>query len=188
MLSERALGAVLADVAAPTPAPGGGTAAALACALAAALVEMSGGAAESHRATALGLAEADLRSYGPVLEALRLPRDDPARAARVREALSAAADTPLAIAETAAEVASAAATLAVEGRPALEGDAAAGALLAEAAARAAVRLVELNLAEQPADPRLTRARGLAAAAAAARERALVNQRPQTGQGVAPERA
>jgi formiminotetrahydrofolate cyclodeaminase len=176
MLSERSLRDVLADVAAPTPAPGGGTSAALACALAAALVEMSAGVpherAAALRARALELAEADLGSYGPVLEALRLPRDDPARAGRVAAALSAAADTPLAIAEAAAEVAEAAAAFAVDGRPSLHGDAATGALLAEAATAAAVRLVELNLAELPDDPRLARARAAAAAAAAARERAL----------------
>jgi hypothetical protein len=48
----------------------------------------------------------------------------------------------------------------------------AGALLAEAATRAAARLVELNLAAQPDDPRVGAARELAARAAAARERAL----------------
>ena len=53
-------------------------------------------------------------------------------------------------------------------RRSVEGDATAGALLAEAATRAAARLVELNLAEQPADPRLAAARELAARAWAAR--------------------
>ena len=64
-----------------------------------------------------------------------------------------------------AELASAAAR---GGRRSLEGDATAGALLAEAATRAAARLVELNLAGQPHDARLRAAREHAARARAAR--------------------
>jgi formiminotetrahydrofolate cyclodeaminase len=79
---------------------------------------------------------------------------------------------PLAIAETGAEAAELAATLAREGRRSLEGDATAGALLAEAATRAAVRLVEINLAGAPDDPRLAEARACAERAWAARRRAL----------------
>ena len=62
--------------------------------------------------------------------------------------------------------------LARDGNPNLEGDAFAGTLLAEAAAAAAVRLVEINLADVLDDPRPAQARGLAARAGAARERAL----------------
>jgi formiminotetrahydrofolate cyclodeaminase len=53
----------------------------------------------------------------------------------------------------------------------LAGDAIAAAVLAEAACRAAVRLVEINLRES-ADARLEEAVRLAGDAAAARERAL----------------
>ena len=171
-LGSSSVAELLADVAAPTPAPGGGSSAAVVCALAAALVEMSSGSrherAAALRARAVELAEADLGSYAPVLEAQRLPADDPARAERLRAALSAASEVPLAIAEIGCEVAELAAELARGGRRSLEGDATAGALLAEAATRAAARLVELNLGAQPDDPRLTAARGLAARARSAR--------------------
>jgi methenyltetrahydrofolate cyclohydrolase len=160
---------LLAEVAAPTPAPGGGSSAAVACALAAALVEMTGDErAAALRERALELAEADLGSYAPVLEAQRLPADDPARAKRLRAALSEASTVPLQLAELGCEVAELAAAAARGGRRSLEGDATAGALLAEAATRAAARLVELNLAEQPEDRRLAAARGCADRAWAAR--------------------
>ncbi|MGH2798298.1 MAG: cyclodeaminase/cyclohydrolase family protein, partial [Thermoleophilaceae bacterium] len=113
-LGEQQLASFLDEVARATPAPGGGSSAALAVALAAALVEMSAGLAGDSeaasrtsdlRAQALELAERELTSYAPVLDALRLPRDDPSRSARVDEALLEASRTPVAIAEGAAEVA-----------------------------------------------------------------------------------
>ena len=173
-LADSPLATVLADVASRAPAPGGGSSAAVACALAAALLEMCGGEARAAalRARALELADEDLGSYAPVLEAQRLPADDPARAERLRAALSRASDVPLAVAEAGCEVAELAAERARAGGRALEGDATAGALLAEAATRAAARLVELNLAAQPDDQRVGAARELAARAVAARERAL----------------
>lgn len=170
---SSSVAALLADVAAPTPAPGGGSSAAVACALAAALVEMSAGGHEraaALRARALELADADLGSYAPVIEAQRLPADNPTRAERMQVALSEASEVPLAVAEVGAEVAELAAGLAHTGGRHLEGDASAGALLAEAATRAAARLVELNLAEQPGDPRLAAAREHAARAWSARSR------------------
>jgi formiminotetrahydrofolate cyclodeaminase len=170
------LAELLAEVAAATPAPGGGSSAAVACALAAALVEMSAGApharAAALRARALELADQDLASYAPVLEALRLPADDPAREERVRAALSAASEAPLAVAEVGCEVAELAAEEARGGRRSLEGDATTAALLAEAATRAAARLVELNLAGVPDDSRLRTAGEYAARAWSARESAL----------------
>jgi formiminotetrahydrofolate cyclodeaminase len=169
VLADRTLAELLAEIAAATPAPGGGSTAAVACALAAALVEMSAGPpherAAALRARALQLGEADLESYAPVLEAQR--RGEP-----VGPALSAAAQTPLDVAEVACEVAELAAELARRGRPSLEGDAATAALLAEAATRAAVRLVELNLAAAPDDIRLRAAREYAARAWSAREGSL----------------
>jgi formiminotetrahydrofolate cyclodeaminase len=149
----------LAALADRTPAPGGGAAAAAGCALGAALAEMTArfaGREEDARAAAgfvaeaLRLGEADLTAFAPVLSA----SDDVERAA----ALSAAAEVPLAIAETAAATAELARSLARLGRPALVGDALAGADLAAGAARAAARLVELNLADAPSDPRVARAR------------------------------
>src|SRR6476469_10444454 len=77
---------LLDDLAARTPAPGGGAAAALTCAMAAALVEMATSFASAQgleavrdrahviRGQASGLAYADGRAYGVVLEALRWRR------------------------------------------------------------------------------------------------------------------
>ena len=161
------LDAFLAAVAERTPAPGGGAAAAAACALGAALAEMAarfaGLDAEAERAAALraealALGEADLTAYVPVLAALRLPADDPERPERLRAASSAAAEVPLAIAEASGAVAALARELARAGKPGLRGDALAGADLAAGAARAAARLVEINLGEAPGDPRVARAR------------------------------
>ena len=165
-MSETTTG-FLDAVAARTPAPGGGAGAAFACALAAALVEMAARFAEldeaaaraaALRAEVLRLREDDLAAYAPVLEALALPRDDPERAARVARASSAAAGPPLAIAEAAAEVAALGRDVAGAGKPALRGDALAGADLAAGAARAAARLVEINV---PGDARAERARDAA---------------------------
>jgi methenyltetrahydrofolate cyclohydrolase len=78
----------------------------------------------------------------------------------VADALSAAADVPLAVAETASQVARLAARLAEQGNPNLRGDAVTAALLAEAGARAAAALVEINLAGMPGDARLARAADL----------------------------
>jgi methenyltetrahydrofolate cyclohydrolase len=165
--ADRSLAALLAEIAASTPAPGGGSTAAVACALAAALVEMSAGPpherAAALRARALELADEDLSSYGPVLDA---QRSDPER---LRAALSAASDTPLAIAAVGCEVAELAAELVHRRRrPHLEGDATAAALIAEAATRAAARLVELNLAGMPDDVRVRTAGEYVARAWAAR--------------------
>jgi formiminotetrahydrofolate cyclodeaminase len=90
----------------------------------------------------------------------------------IGDTLSRAADAPLRIAETAADVAELGATLAEEGNPNLRGDAAAAAILSEAAARAAANLVEINLATTETDERIGRARELARAARTAAERAL----------------
>jgi methenyltetrahydrofolate cyclohydrolase len=189
--ATRPFGELLDAVAARTAAPGGGTSAAWAAALSAALVEMAAGftlareeLASAHermraiaaraselRASALQLAERELRAYEPVLAAQRLPREDRSRADRIANALSVAADSPLAVARTAAELAGLAAEVATTGNRSLEGDAVAGAFLADAACRAAARLVEINLRSAPGDPRVAEAEQLSAVAVAARERA-----------------
>ena len=180
-LADRTLAEVLELVAAREPAPGGGSAAAWAGAIAAALTEMAaafavdaddaaatGDRAGELRARLLELADEDIDSYTPVLAALALERSDPDRPARVRAALSAAADVPLAIASAAAEVAELAAAAAQAGSRHLVGDATAAAVLAEASTRAAIRLAELNLNELRPDPRLDQAAALGDRAWAAR--------------------
>ena len=122
------------------------------------------GRAHGLREQLLKAAERELHGYEPVLAAARQQDRD--------EALSAASDTPLAIARACAEVAELAAGVASQSKPALKGDAVAGVLLAEAATRAAARLVEINLKSQPEDRRLAEAASLSERAARAREQAL----------------
>jgi formiminotetrahydrofolate cyclodeaminase len=138
------------SVAEPTPAPGGGSSSAVVTAIAAALVEMSAGiagrsdaasAAAGLRHRALVLAEEELSSYAPVLEA-RTPSERSA-------ALAAASEPPARIAETAAEVAELGVEVAEAASVAVRGDALTGVVLAEAAASAAFRLVEINVGSGP---------------------------------------
>lgn len=114
--------------------------------------------ARAIRALALGLAEEELGSYAPVLEARRLPADDPGRTTAMKEALEAASRSPLAVADAAAEVAVIGRDVAASSNAAVRGDAVAGVILAEAAAVAAAQLVEVNLAAQPGSPALATAR------------------------------
>jgi formiminotetrahydrofolate cyclodeaminase len=188
-LADRPLAALLDVVASTDPAPGGGSSAAVAAALAAALLEMSAGLelareraseevpkdapeqARRLRERALELADQDLSSYAPVLDALRLPAGNPDRAERLEAALTEASQAPLAIAEAAAETAGLAARVTAASNPALRGDALAGVLIAEAATAAAAALVEINLAGRD-DADLARARDARRRAQEAREDAL----------------
>jgi methenyltetrahydrofolate cyclohydrolase len=181
-LAEQPLGRFLEEVAEATPAPGGGSSAAIACALAAALVEMAarlaGGSEDDAeragglRRQALELAGRELTSYGPVLAALRLPRDDPSREQRLDSTLTEASEAPLAIAEAAAETAVLAAQVARATSPSVRGDALTGAVLAEAAGAAAATLVEINLSQRAGDAAVDRARAARRRAGEARARAL----------------
>ncbi len=130
-----------------------------------------GARARALRGAALALAERELVSYAPVLEAMR-STPGPARDRRIQAALGEAAAAPLEIAGCAAEVAELGLAALESGSEHLRGDAVTGVLLAEAACAAAVQLVELDLAALPGDPRNTEARRLGAAAAAARRQAL----------------
>jgi formiminotetrahydrofolate cyclodeaminase len=188
VFSEQNVEDFLDSVAAETPAPGGGSVAAVVVEMAAALTAMAarfarehwdgaGGAvaqAEVLRARTAPLAQEDADAYEAVLTAMRMPLDlEPeVRNTLIGDTLSRAADVPLRIAEAAADVAELGATLAENGNPNLRGDAAAAALLSEAAARAAANLVEINLATTETDERIGRARELAQAARTAAERAL----------------
>ena len=168
---ELTVAQLLARLASSAPAPGAGAAAACTCALAAALLEMvlatearrepadapgarrRGERAAALRSRALALADADVAAYRAVLD-VRREGDPPGHAARMRDALSAAAEPPLAIAAAAEEVARLAADAALRVRGGIRGEAIAAATLAEAAAAACVALVELNLGGASEDPRL----------------------------------
>jgi formiminotetrahydrofolate cyclodeaminase len=176
-LVDRPLRRLLADVAAPTPAPGGGCSLAWACALAAGLVEMSAAIAGAQqladqaqqlRADAVTLGEQELDAYEPVLAALRLPREDPQRPERLDQALSEAAETPLALARVAAALTALAADTMAVAHTAVSGDASAGLLLAEASCQAAARLVQINLCSRPQDARLAEVEELTERSARAR--------------------
>jgi methenyltetrahydrofolate cyclohydrolase len=177
------LGEFLDRVASDSPAPGGGSVAAIAVALAAGLAGMTArlstgqladapelaDQADASRRRVAPLARADAESYGRVLEAYRDPED---RTARVRDALSGAADVPLAVAEAGSEVAAIASRLAEEGNPNLKGDAMAAVLLASAGVRAAAKLVQINLSSaNVGDDRLNRANSLVDMTAATVRRA-----------------
>jgi formiminotetrahydrofolate cyclodeaminase len=183
-LSDLPLSQVLDRLAEKTPAPGAGSTAALVCALAAALLEMTAafdtspmGSACAVRAgalrdRALELADRELHSYEPVLEALRLPTSDPGRETRLASAMVAASAAPLAIASVGAQLAGIAAET-VDGVSAhLMGEAIVASELAEGACRAAARLVEINLAGAAGDPRLTEVAGLVRSAAESRAETL----------------
>jgi methenyltetrahydrofolate cyclohydrolase len=190
-LSESTLGALVERVASSDPAPGAGPSAAWTCALAAALVEMVSAVAlrkdppdaavaerrrdraAALRASALDLADEDVTAYTAVLGVLAR-RAEPGHGARLRAALSAAADPPLAIVEIAAELTGLAADAAAEARGGVRGEALTAAILAEAVVRAGLPLVDLNLASAPDDPRRARVRQLAEAARDDLSRALGN--------------
>ncbi len=139
--ADKPLGEFIDLVGEATPAPGGGAVAAVTASLAAALVAMAG-AENADRARSLGrrasgLADEDATAYSAVIAAQRAGEP-------IQEALARATDVPLEIAATAAAIAQLAAEVFRDGRPALRGDAATAVLLAEAAARSAAYLVELN--------------------------------------------
>lgn len=189
---EHTLSELLADLAAPTPAPGAGSATAWSCAQGAALIEMTAGItlarpdaqdrrermsaiaarARALRARAVELAAAELDAYAPVLAALRTPRETPGRSRRLDAALSDASETPLELAAIGAELAELASEVAEHGAPSVSGDALAGLLIVEAASAAAARLVAINLGRRPEDPRVPEAARSAELAAKIRQRAL----------------
>jgi methenyltetrahydrofolate cyclohydrolase len=160
-------------LAASERAPGGGSAAAAAVVLAAAVVEKvarlsddwaeaAGCAAQAAilRRRAAPLVESDAEVYRTALAALA--GEGPAG-----HALDRAAAVPLELAGIACDVALLAAEVARLGDPSLRPDAQTAVLLAEAATRAAARLVVENLASGDGE-RGERARHLAETAAAAR--------------------
>lgn len=148
---RQPLGEFLSVLSAPAPAPGGGTAAAVTVALAAGLVAMAAGYSDDRasrvrdragrlQAHAVDLAEEDAAAYAEVLDA-RSSGDGERQQAAWQRAIA----VPLEIAECGARTAADAVEVAERGRPALRGDALTAVVLAEAAVRAAVRLVELNV-------------------------------------------
>jgi len=109
--------------------------------------------ADRLRHRVAGLADEDATAYQAVLDAFALPRGAAGRQERIRDTMHGAATVPLEIAEVAAQVGQLAAGVAADGNPNLRGDAITAAYLAEAAARSAAALVDINvrLGGLPAD-------------------------------------
>ncbi len=187
-LLEVPLGEFLDTLSGKGPAPGAGTAAAIVVAMAAGLVTMvaraskehwpeAGGAigqAETFRARVEPLAQADAEAYAEALTALR-GRDqleERYRDQKLQAALERAAEIPLKIVEAGSDLACLAALLVEHGNPEVRADAAAASVLAEGGARAAAKLVEINLGATDDDPRVRHVRSLVKVAAEASERAL----------------
>ena len=181
---DQPLGQFLDQVADRSPAPGGGGAAAVTGALAAGLVAMAArfsaaqlpdaeelaARADQLRHRAAELVDEDGQAYRRVLDAFALPRDAAGRE-QVRMALDRAAAVPEEMTQLGAEVAGLAARLAVAGNPNLRGDSVTAALLAEASARSAACLVDINVTLGGLDKEvsLRAARNVAAAHAAAQQ-------------------
>lgn len=187
--AELALTDIVARVATVDPTPGAGPSLAWTCGLAAALVEMVSGIslgqqpadrsaieqrqarARALRTVALALADTDADAYRAVL-AVQRRRDDTGYPGRLREALRAAADPVISIVDVAGEVTELAADATGQVCGGARGEAQTAAVLAAAVVEAGVRLIELNLASAPEDPRLALARALAEQACSDRVRAL----------------
>ena len=169
MTSPRALLDEL--LAGGSPAAGSGVAAALVAAVSASLVREAarrsgalGAAAQAERLRrrALPLADANSRAYLEASARLAEANGD----FELGRALHRAAEVPLLIAGVAADVAALATHVAEHGDPSVRADAVGAAYLAEAAARCAAHLVEINLATGADDPLVRSARTLVAAASA----------------------
>ncbi len=166
--AEQSLRSFVDALASSEPVPGGGSAAAVAASLAAGLVAMVAALsarpryaehAALHRSAeatgralaerTLALADEDAQAYATFAAALRLPRETDAETDRRRSALAAAAleaaEVPLRTVEACRDIAAAAESLAGRSNVNASSDLVVAGLLAEAAARAAARNVEVNL-------------------------------------------
>ncbi len=167
-VSQTPVGAWLDALAGDDPAPGGGAAAALCGALGAALVSMVSrftidrpkyaavqeemrdalAQCEGLRVRLLDLVDADAEAYHAVAAAYRLPKDGEreARQSAIQAALVQATEVPLQIAEAARAVIVLAELAARSGNRSVGTDAGGAALLGQAAMRAALLNVDVNLA------------------------------------------
>jgi formiminotetrahydrofolate cyclodeaminase len=165
----------LDEVAAETRTPGGGAAAGVALAIAAGLLAMAArfsrtewedapgivAQAEALRDRVAALAAENDAAYAAASRALAGETSARGRDAGIAVALSGAVAVLLQIAEAASDVAELGAVVVDCGHPAFRADAVSATLLAEASARIAANLVEINLGVTPEDERLERVRSLA---------------------------
>jgi formiminotetrahydrofolate cyclodeaminase len=120
--------------------------------------------AEHLRRRAAPLAQENADAFGEAFALLDAPAQG--RDTDLGRALTRAAEVPLMIAQVAADVAALAKEVAECGDPTVRGDATGAALLAQAAARSAAHLVEINLGTGAGDLRVLSAQSLASAASA----------------------
>ena len=154
------------ELSSDSPAPGGGSVSALAASMGAALASMV--AVLSHtkkgfeskqdaldriavrgqalKARFLGAVDADTDAFDRLLDAMRMPKDDPARDAALAGATVAAAEVPLGVLEGCAETVELCREVARIGLQASLSDAGVGAQMARAAAAGAYQNVCINLA------------------------------------------
>lgn len=184
-LYDRDLRAIMDEIAGPSAAPGAGAVSGVVVAMAAALIasaarrsvdwpEAKGVSAQAQalRSRVERLAEANEEAYLEARALIEGATEDGGRDAAIGKALDTAAELPLAIAECAYDVALLGAEAAQHALPGGAEDAAAAAVLAEAAARAAAGLVAANLVSLPGDDRVVHAQRLADAATDAARRAV----------------
>ncbi len=169
MLTEKPVMTFLDELASSAPAPGGGSAAALAAAIGAALVSMVANLtvgkkkyadvqddiqrilshSEALRHKCVKLLEDDVAAYTEVIRAYKMPRDTEeqkqARSATIQEALKGATAVPMERAEACVEILNLCPESAEKGNVRAVSDAGVGALMAEAALRAAAFNVWINL-------------------------------------------
>lgn len=169
MLSDKAVRTFLDELASSAPAPGGGSAAALGAAIGAALVSMVANLtigkkqyadvqddiqrllsqSEALRLKCLELLEEDVAAYTDVSAAYKLPRDtEELKAVRdlaVQSALKTATAVPMELAEVCVKILKLCPEAAAKGNVRAVSDVGVGALMAEAALRAAALNVLINL-------------------------------------------
>jgi len=169
MLTEKSVQTFLNELASSAPAPGGGSAAALAAAIGAALVSMVANLtlgkskyadvqddierivarSEELRHRCVALLEKDVEAYTGVSAAYKMPRETEeqkqARSAAIQEALKGATAVPMQLAEACVEILQLCPESADKGNVMAVSDVGVGALMAEAALRAAALNVWINL-------------------------------------------
>ena len=169
MLSEKPVVTFLDELASSAPAPGGGSAAALGAAIGAALVSMVAnltvgkkqyldvqadiqrilGRSETLRHRCQDLLERDVAAYTQVSQVYKMPKDTDeqkaARAEAMQKALKNATAVPMELAQVCVEVLELCPEAAQKGNVNAVSDVGVGALMAEAALRAAALNVLINL-------------------------------------------
>src|SRR5438067_7233338 len=154
------------DLSSDSPAPGGGSVSALAGAMGAALAAMVAvlshpkkgfeskqaqldtiaTRAQALKSQLLAAVDADTAAFDRLLDAMRLPKDDPDREARIAEATLAVTEVPLGVLEACPEVIELCREVSRIGLQASLSDAGVGVEMARAAAAGAYQNVCINLA------------------------------------------